>query len=202
MSIDEGYVKYDARWTEGPPPDPELTAELERWRLPLYEAGLVGHYAEHNVGYGNLSLRSGGPEPEQLQFVITGTQTGHIAHTDGSHYALVTRADVDKNRVWSSGPVQASSEALTHAAIYALADSIAAVVHVHSRSLWERHLGVLPTTSETVAYGTPDMAREFARLWSRGRFRNEGLAVMAGHDEGIVSIGVSLEEAAKRVLAL
>ncbi len=197
MTIDEGYIKYVSRWTQGPAPDAELTAELETWRRPLYAAGLIGHYDELGVGFGNLSVRAG-----DATFVITGTQTGHLDITTGEHYALVTRTDVASNTVWSSGPVEASSEAMTHAAIYALSDAIQAVVHVHSRELWTRYGNVLPTTDAAVAYGTPEMAAEFARLWSQHRFRNDGLAVMAGHEEGIVSIGTSLREATKRVLAL
>ena len=197
VTIDEGYIKYVSRWTEGPAPDRRLTAELETWRRPLYEAGLVGWYEDPDVGFGNLSVRANG-----ATFVITGTQTGHLETTSGAHYALVTRTDVAANTVWSSGPVEASSEAMTHAAIYALSEAIQAVVHVHSRELWKRYRNVLPTTDAAVAYGTPAMATEFTRLWSEGRFRNDGLAVMAGHEEGIVSIGTSLGEAAGRVLAL
>ncbi len=198
MSIDEGYIKYEAHFTEGPPPDAARVAELERWRQPLYAAGLIGHYDDLGIGYGNISVRAARPG----EFVISGTQTGHVARTSALHYALVEHVDIDANRVWSRGPIQASSEALTHAALYALSGNIAAVVHVHSQRLWEAFKGRLPTTDSNVAYGTPQMAYEFERLWRDGRFRDEGLAVMAGHEEGIVSIGESLEEAAKRVLAL
>ena len=198
MTIDEGYIKYDSRWTPGPAPDPALVADIERWRRPLYAAGLIGHYEDLGVGFGNLSVRTA----DEGQFVITGTQTGHLETTAPEHYALVTRTDIAANTVWSTGPVNASSEAMTHAAIYALSAEVGAVVHVHSKALWQRFLDVLPTTRADVAYGTPAMADEFTRLWSKGRFRNDGLAVMAGHDEGIVSIGADIAEAAERVLAL
>ena len=198
MTIDEGYIKYDSQWSEGPAPNHELTAELERWRHPLYEAGLIGHYDDLDIGSGNISGRGPGPR----EFVISATQTGRLVHTRPEHYALVTRADIGANTVWSTGPRMASSEAMTHAAIYALSDAINAVVHVHNKTLWKKYLDVLPTTDANVAYGTPEMAEEFARLWSAGRFRNDGLAVMAGHDEGIVSIGTTLEEASLRILAL
>jgi hypothetical protein len=46
------------------------------------------------------------------------------------------------------------------------------------------------------------MANEFRRLYVKTDFGSEGIAVMGGHDEGLVSIGVSLEQAAARVLAL
>lgn len=196
--IDEGYIKYDSHWTEGPAPDAGLSAELERWRAPLFAADLIGHYDEFGVSYGNISVR--GAEPGQ--FVISATQTGLFAQTGPEHYTLVTRTDIPGNRVWSTGPRRASSEAMTHAAIYELSDAIQAVVHVHSKLLWDEYLNVLPTTDRNVAYGTPAMAAEFKRLWSAGRFRNDGLAIMAGHEEGIVSVGTTLEEAAERVLAL
>ena len=206
MSIDEGYVKYVSRWTDGALPHAESVPELERWRAPLHDAGLIGHYEHLDIGFGNLSVRADAPG----QFVISGTQTGHLAHTTADHYALVTRADIAGNAVWSVGPSRASSEALTHAAIYRLSDAINAVVHVHDAMLWKYYLDRLPTTDARVAYGTPAMAAEFERLWS-GRaftdtcttsFRVQGLAVMGGHEEGIVSIGRDLAEAAQRILGL
>lgn len=198
MSIDEGYIKYDSDWTPGPVPAQELTSLLDTWRRPLFDAGLIGHYEDLGVGYGNLSVRFGLSD----QFIISGTQTGHIADTDGQHYALVTHYDIDTNRVSSTGPVQASSESLTHAAIYELHEAINAVVHVHSRALWDSLKDQLPTTAADISYGTPAMAREFTRLYRDTSFRASGVAVMAGHDEGIVSIGRDLEEAATRILAL
>ena len=198
MTIDEGYVKYISRWTEGLPPDAEAVAYLDLWRRPLFAAGLVGEYADIGVGYGNLSVRT----PGSGRFIITGTQTGHLETTGPEHYAEVTRTDIPGNTVWSTGAVRASSEALTHAALYELSTGIGAVVHVHSRPLWEHFLDELPTTRPDVPYGTPAMALEFQRLWSESRFPAEGIAIMAGHDEGVVSIGRDLGEAANRVLRL
>lgn len=194
--IDEGYTKYAVRWTGRAPLDRPEIAELERWRRPLFEAGLVGHYPEHGIGYGNISIRTGGRE-----FLITGTQTGHLPRTGAVHYALVTDYDIDGNSVSCRGAVQASSEALTHAAIYELDASIGAVVHVHEPRLWECLLDREPATRADVAYGTPDMAREFRRLFQQTRFAERRLAAMAGHDAGIVAIGGTLREAAERVLA-
>ena len=196
--IDEGYVKYESSWTPGPPPDAAAVRLLNRWRAPLLAAGLIGHYEQLNIGFGNISIRA----PLPGQFVISGTQTGHIHDTTAEHYALVTGVDIGANHVACTGPVQASSEALTHAAIYCLSERINAVVHVHSRELWDRHLDRLPTTNPAVPYGTPEMAAEFERLWRNSDFRESGLAVMAGHDEGLVSVGPTLAEAAERILNL
>jgi L-ribulose-5-phosphate 4-epimerase len=198
VGIDEGYVKYQSEWHPGPAPDPAAVRLLESWRRPLFDAGLVGHYPDLGVGFGNISVRAPGPG----EFIISATQTGHLATTLAEHYCRVIRADIAGNRIVCVGPLQASSEALTHAALYRLSERINAVVHVHSRRLWERERGRLPTTAPDVAYGTPDMAREIERLWRETGFRAVGMAVMAGHEEGIVSIGSTLAEAAGRVLAL
>lgn len=196
--IDEGYIKYQSHFSQAAPPDSAAAKLLERWREPLFAAELIGHYKELGIGFGNISIRCGDPG----QFLITGTQTGHIASTTDQHYSLVTNYDIERNEVYCSGPVQASSEAMTHAAIYELDLSIAAIVHVHSKSLWEQHLNRLPTTSPDVAYGTPEMAREFRRLYTDSIFDSEGIAVMGGHDEGLISIGESLEQAARKILVL
>lgn len=198
MTVDEGYIRYDIDWTPGPPPDVDAVQELDTWRRPLYKAGLIGEYADSGIGYGNLSVRYA----EGGLFLVSGTQTGHLATTTPEHYALVTAVDIDANRVACRGPVKASSEAMTHAAIYALGDHVGAVVHIHSKSLWNRFLGVLPTTDPDVAYGTPGMAREFARLYADAGLDQHGVAVMAGHEEGLISFGPSLEVAARRLLDL
>jgi ribulose-5-phosphate 4-epimerase/fuculose-1-phosphate aldolase len=198
LSIDEGYIKYQSFWTRAPIPNAAAAEELDTWRRPLFDAGLIGQYEEYGIGFGNISIRCGGPG----EFLISGTQTGHIAKTDKTHYSLVTSWSVHGNRVCCAGPVQASSEAMTHAAIYQLDLKIGAIVHVHSAALWRHYLGKLPTTNAEVAYGTPQMANEFRRLYRDTEFRKTRLAVMAGHEEGLLSFGTTLEEAATRVLEL
>jgi len=198
MSIDEGYVKYVSHWTPGPPVGASAADALDAWRRPLFDAGLIGHYADLGIGFGNLSMRYGAPG----QFLISGTQTGHLHETTGAHYALVTACDVEANSVACEGPVQASSEAMTHAAVYALDPGIGAVVHVHNRTMWARYRDRLPTTADDIEYGTPEMAREFARLYAETDFPASGVAVMAGHEEGLIGFGTTLEEAATRMLRL
>jgi ribulose-5-phosphate 4-epimerase/fuculose-1-phosphate aldolase len=98
--------------------------------------------------------------------------------------------------------VQASSEALTHAAIYELDAGIRAIAHVHSGELWDRLLDRIPTTSPDVPYGTPEMAREFRRLYRESGFAETGVAVMAGHAEGLVAVAGDIHEATRRLLDL
>ncbi len=197
MTLDEGYIKYRSNWIAEPVIDADIAKELDTWRRPLYEAGLIGHYQDQGIGYGNLSVRA-----KRRGFYISGTQTGQLSRTDGRHYSHVTRYDIDANSIDCRGPVQASSEALTHAAIYECADEINAIVHVHSSKLWTKLKHQLPSTDDGVSYGTPEMAREFARLYRETKFADLGIAVMAGHLDGLVSIGESLEQAALRMLDL
>lgn len=194
--IDEGYTKYRVDWTLGEAIPGDEIQDLDAWRRRLYGAGLIGHDEVHDVGYGNISIRSG------EGFIASGTQTGHIAETDGRHYSRVTGYSIEGNRVQCCGPVQASSEALTHAAIYELSPEIGAVVHVHSRPLWTRYRNVLPTSGAQIPYGTPEMAREFQRLYRETVFAEGGVAVMAGHDDGLIAFGRDVEEGARRILAL
>lgn len=198
MPADEGVVKYASCWTKGPAPDADLARLLETWRRPLFDAALLGWDAEHGVGYGNISVRA----RTCGRFVISGTQTGGLAATGPEHYALVTDYDIEANSVSCSGPVQASSESLTHAAVYELDLEIGGIVHIHSRQLWQTWHGRLPTTAPEIAYGTPAMAREIARLFREGGMAAAGVAVMAGHEDGLISFGTTLGEAAARMLDL
>jgi ribulose-5-phosphate 4-epimerase/fuculose-1-phosphate aldolase len=200
VTIDEGYIKYKSFWTEAPVPAVAAAAtdELDTWRRPLRKAGLIGQYEQLGIGYGNISLRCGEPG----QFLISGTQTGDVVNTNKTHYSLVTEYNTYANIVCCVGPVQASSEAMTHAALYGLDVNIGAIVHVHSQVLWLNLMNKLPTTGADVAYGTPQMANEFRRLYRDTEFREKGLAVMAGHDEGLLSFGATLEEAAVKILNL
>ena len=196
--IDEGTIKFDSHWSKSAPLELPEIADLLTWRKPLFDAALIGHDDEHDVGYGNLSARIG----DSGQFVISGSQTGHIARPDAEHFALVTDYDIAQNTVASTGAAEASSESLTHAAIYELNPAIRAVVHIHSEKLWVGLSLSLPSTRENIAYGTPQMAREFARLYAETPFAETGVARMAGHEGGLISFGASVQEATERMLDL
>ena len=196
--IDEGYIKFESDWQRGPALKRADVDELIAWRRPLFAAGLIGHYEELGIGFGNLSKRSN----DAGLFVISGTQTGHLPELGPEHFALVTAFDVALNRVSSRGAAEASSESMTHAVLYDVDESIGAVAHVHSRELWVSLKGKLPTTDPAVAYGTPEMADEFRRLYRETDFPVGGVAVMAGHDSGLISIGETVAQAWRRLLDL
>ncbi len=196
--IDEGYTKYSCDWRQESALSATAIHELNKWRNNLHDAGLLGYCEERGVGFGNVSIRTDRSE----QFIISGTQTGHIRRTDEACYSLVTGFDIDKNYVACVGPIQASSEALTHAALYALDDEIRAIGHVHSSSLWRALLYQVPTSAEGVSYGSPDMAREFQRLYRVADLAEAGIVAMAGHEEGVVVFGDSIGQAAQRIRGL
>ena len=162
----------------------------------MYDLGLIGHYTDLGVGYGNISERIG----EGQQFVISGTQTGHLPQLGREHYTVVTDYDIDQNTLKCSGPIKASSESLTHAAIYELNTAYKTVIHIHHRALWQKMLYQVPTSHANVPYGTPEMAYEIKRLYHEESMNEQPIMAMAGHDEGIIAFGKTFEEAGQLLI--
>ena len=192
--IDEGYIKYRCRWKNLPAIAEADITELNQCRQRLYQLGLIGEYA-NGIGFGNLSIRI----PDSTQLIISGTQTGGIASLTTRHYTKVTDFDWHQNYVACQGEIKASSETLTHAAIYVAEPTINAVIHVHHRELWRKLLNKVPTTDPNCAYGTPEMAAEIIRICQNSN-RQCKIIVMSGHEEGILTYGSDLSEAREMLL--
>lgn len=195
---DDGYIKFACHLI---PEKIEIPASLfdplNFWREEMWHKSFIGAYSD-GIGYGNISIRV----PQSDDFYISGSATGGIPELDQFHYPLVERCDLAQNALWCRGVVKASSESMSHAAIYSCDSCIGAVVHIHSRKLWERYLDILPTTAKEVEYGTPEMAYEIIRLMGLAETQNKKVFVMGGHFEGIVAFGKTIEEAARRILVL
>ncbi|MGB3135564.1 MAG: class II aldolase/adducin family protein [Nodosilinea sp.] len=189
--IDEGVIKYVGHWTLGDPLMKSQLTELISWRDRLWQARQIGSYP-NGIGYGNISFRL-----SPHSFAVSGTQTGHLAQTTPQHYNLADDRDVDRNTLHCTGLVQASSESLTHAALYDYSNAIQAVIHVHNRSLREHYREVLPTTAASVPYGTPAMADEMVRLLEHSALMQKRILIMAGHEEGVLAFGPTLGAAAE-----
>ncbi len=174
--------------------EPRLLDALARCRRELRRLGLLGATPE-GVGFGNISVRaaSGG-------FVITGSATGSLESLDLRHYALVEEARIEENWLACKGLTAASSESLTHAAVYGVLPWVGAVIHVHCALLWERLAGRLPTTPAGAGYGTPQMAGAIADL-ARGASA-AAVLVMGGHRDGLIAFGADLDAAAAPLLDL
>jgi ribulose-5-phosphate 4-epimerase/fuculose-1-phosphate aldolase len=191
--MDEGYIKYDCEWIKSAPiPTKELIC-INAWRQKLFALGLIGAY-KGEIGFGNISIRL----KDSSQFIISGTQTGHIPSLKNCHYTLVTEFNIKENRLICKGPIKASSESLTHAAIYTCDNDIRSVIHIHNNMLWNKLLYKVPTTNPKVQYGTPEMGYEVIRLCDQTML--EKILVMAGHKDGIISFGKNLKEAGNIIL--
>jgi ribulose-5-phosphate 4-epimerase/fuculose-1-phosphate aldolase len=194
----EGSLKFSCHLTPGETGIPdELFDSLNHWRQVLWEKRLIGVYPD-GIGYGNISVRIHGSDT----FCISGTATGGLPELTRNHYALVDRCDIANNTVWCMGSINASAESMSHSAIYASHPEAEAVVHIHNRPLWEKYLGVLPTTSPEVEYGTPAMAGEITRILSLPETLQKKVIIMGGHEEGIIAFATTVGEAAMIVLAL
>lgn len=188
--MEEGYIKFRAKWEKSPPLPLRFIKDLNPWRDLLYAKGLIGAY-ENGVGFGNLSQRFG----KTMNFIISGSGTGKLDHLKAEHYALVTHIDIDQNKLTCSGPVIASSESMSHGVIYRHCPSVTGVIHVHNGPLWKKLLHKVPTTDRKAPYGTPEMAYEIIRLLETTDLGSEKIFVMEGHEEGIFTFGDTLEEA-------
>jgi methylthioribose-1-phosphate isomerase len=191
----EGIIKFKNRWIKSDSLSYKKLKDINRWREKLYEAGLIGNYND-GTGYGNISIRTG-----NNSFIITGSQTGSIKSLKSEHYTEVIDFDIDKNTLVCRGPIEASSESLTHAAAYHASTEINAVIHIHSLKLWERLLYNIPTTNPDAAYGTPEMANEVIKLIHANRYADYKIIAFAGHKEGIIAIGKHLDDAGNTIIS-
>lgn len=194
--MDEGYVKYTSERRDGVvPPSAQLDA-LNQARTTLFDLGLVGMYP-NGIGFGNLSFRASGD-----QFVITASATGALRTLQSEQFCLVEFFSIAHNRVQSRGPLPASSESMTHGAIYAAKRAVNCVMHVHCRPLFDdmlRRDGL--ATPADIPYGTPAMALSVARLVAAQPALPVVFA-MAGHAEGIVAYGADVASTLGSLAAL
>ena len=192
--MDEGYIKFNCNWIKSDPFPSSFIAEINTWRDILYSLGLIGKDA-NGFGFGNISIRL-----KFRTFIITGSATGEYEKLNENHYVCVTEYNLLNNSLTCKGPIRASSESLSHAAIYECSQETNAVIHVHNGSLWDTLIHKIPTTRDHILYGTPEMADEIKRLFSETTLAVDKILVMGGHKEGIIAFGSSLEEAGEILL--
>lgn len=163
---------------------------LNEYRRKLIDLGMMGTDA-NGIGFGNISVRG-----ELIsQFYVTGSGTGGLAELSPADCAKVIACDFAKNWLKCEGRTLASSESLTHAAVYESDPAARAVIHCHKMKLWSALLDRAPTTPKNVAYGTSKMAEAVRKLFENTDVKTRRIFVMAGHDGGVVTFGRDLEEA-------
>jgi L-ribulose-5-phosphate 4-epimerase len=184
------YIKFRCEHaaTEIPPFDG--LAELKAYRRKLLQLQLIG-VDSNGIGFGNLSIR----DATTNKFYITGSATSGIPELTLADCARVVAYDFKRNWLRCEGSTIASSESLTHAAVYESDAEARSVIHCHDSKLWTALLNQAPTSSKAVEYGTPEMAYEVTRLFKTTDVQSRKILVMAGHNGGIVAFGRDLKEA-------
>ncbi len=204
----EGVVQYTCELVAGSPPPEWAAVELTRWRGELFDRDAIGcDLSRYGACYGNVSVRTGAwaAAPGRREFLVSGTQTGGQADAGPSSLSRVLTYDHQRNHVVAQGPCAPSSESMTHGAMYDASLEIRAIVHGHDPVLWRWLLAVgAPRTPPDVDYGTMAMARHakaVVRQAASSPWRLPGVLAMAGHLDGVVAWGASVEQATRRFLA-
>lgn len=187
----DGVVKFNCYWKQsGPIITDEPFSIMNYWREVLLNMDLIGAY-ENGVGFGNMSLRNN----NSSKFFITGSATGEISVLEPGHYVKVEGCNFDEYSVMCSGSLKASSESLTHAAIYKADPGANAIIHVHNLEQWESLKNEVPTTLEDFEYGSAGLAKDIFRLFEETDVQKKKIIVMAGDRAGLITFGNDMDEA-------
>lgn len=183
----EGIIKYNVDWDNS-----EHISELEYkfinpYRAIAFKNNYIG-VGNDNIGFGNISFRTS----QNGEFVISGSATGHIELLEKSDYAKVLKFNIEENYIKCVGGRIASSESLSHAAIYSANKRVSAVLHLHSSYIWNKYINKLPTTSDA-EYGTPQMALSISGI-VKDKKENGGTIVMQNHKDGIIVYSDRIEK--------
>lgn len=194
-NTEEGYIKFVCNFEQESINIPqEIFDSLNKWRTVLWKKDWIGTYPD-GIGFGNISVRL----PLTNRFYITGSATGEFSVLQPKHHSLVEDCNIEKNTIWCRGLTKASSESMSHYVIYSTLPEVNAVVHIHHLQLWEKYSAVLPTTANSIEYGTPEMAYDIKRILKNN---DTNVIIMGGHREGIISYGTNLEKATEAMLKL
>lgn len=181
----DGYIKFTSNWKkQSIVINEEELNTLNYYRTKLVKLGMIGKI-DNGPGFGNISYKS-----NKNTFIITGSNTGGFNVLDKSHLSLVTEVNIAKNSISCSGLTIASSESMSHAAIYNTILSVKSIVHIHHKEMWNFYKNNLPTTDIGITYGTPQMAYSIIKKVESNL--NVGTVVLGGHEDGIIVFGISL----------
>ena len=184
----EGVIKFRCVWRKARAPPLTAVRGAIALRQRLHAQGLI-FPDRQGIGHGNVSVRS------SAGFYITGTGTGALDTVSNQHFTNVTQVDVAKNQLACIGPVRASSESMTHYAVYAACPEAKAVIHVHAPKVWKQWVGKLPTTARRAQYGTPEIAKSTFQLFAETDVQKRKAFVLGGHRPGLIAFGRTIAEA-------
>ena len=178
MYSDDGYIKNACSLDYCPNIEIPYFEDLSVLRSRLYKLRLIGQYPD-GVSFGNISHRI-----KDNEIIITGTNTGGKAVLEPCDFSYIYEFSIKNNSLKCRGAAKASSESLTHLAIYENSEA-EIVVHIHSLRLWEKLLNFYPTTSINAKFGTTEIAEEVKGLILKHEMNNSGIIISEGHKEGI-----------------
>ncbi len=196
---DEGYVKYQcnhkkAEWnTQELKLNLEIESkvnELDRLRTSLFDVNFIGIY-RNGIGFGNVSIKYPNLKNDEC-FIISATGTGGARELGLEGYCLVTKTDILNNTVHCQGPLAASSESMSHAAIYQASNITDCIVHIHHKKLFTNltEQENMIRTPKNVAYGTVEMAEHLGEIAKNNPLG--ACVLMEGHEDGIIFYGTSI----------
>lgn len=178
----EGIIKFNCNLIEEAPPIYEQINELILIRNVLYKYDLIG--CRDGIGFGNVSKRLSGNI-----FAVSGSGSGCHDALINEDFSIVSDFDIENNSITCKGIIKASSESLTHAALYKSVPEINYIIHIHNLQMWDFMIAKnYMSLSSNADYGTVQTAIETIELAGRINVLPDG-AVMKGHREGILFFG-------------
>ncbi len=185
-----------------------LFEKLDALRTKLFDRGYIGEN-EEGIGYGNISLRFalGEDKESENHFLISSSGSGGIRELGLAGYSLVHKCDIENNTIYSRGLNKASSESMSHAAVYIesarlyaekeIEKRVECVVHIHHAPLFNALCQEedIACTAKDIEYGSVEMAKAIIEVISKKPVEN--VILMRGHDEGILFHASSIEDLAR-----
>ncbi len=175
----ESYIKFNCRHHVK---EISFPAEIDTWLgfgNALKAHKLIGKI-DDQTGYGNISFRDRNSGDIYISASKSGTDDTYVK----SHFSRIVTWDAEINFVESEGAMPASSETLTHLAVYEALKEVNCVAHIHSEYYWNMYLNHELTSNLDIEYGTKEMYFEVKRLIEENA--NAGTLIMGGHKDGIL----------------
>lgn len=195
----EGIIKYKCENQLMEVVTELMIADINLIRTLLFDLKSIGiDYRESvdGIGFGNISKRI-----MNNQFVISGSGTGAKRILAAKDFSIVVNCDIQNNFLHSKGLCNASSESLSHFAVYNSLKNINFVIHIHNFELWNFWKNKTPTTAQNAQYGTPEMANSIIDCVKQFNETQEPKAVvMGGHIEGMLFFGEDLATTFRLIL--
>ncbi len=186
MNNQEGVIKFNCIYNKNNVVNSEMITDINAIRTKLFDMKMINAHND-GIGYGNISKRFGDT------IIISGSGTGYKRLLSTDDYSMIYDYSIKDNTVYCKGLTEASSESLSHIAIYQKLKNINYVVHIHSLDLWNSMLNKYPTTNSKIEYGTPEMAVAIQDLL-KNIHKTAGVIIMGGHTEGMLFFGEVLQD--------